>query len=1674
MPTLDVVGTVAVDVVPLVPNFNARLKAIVLPIADRVGREAGERMGEAISNNIVVAIPQAIQRGGAAATRVAGRQGDDAGGAFGRSLRRKLEVALKALPKITIGADTSEVDSDLQALRARLETLSGKRIGIDIDAADADRQVNELELELRRLGAAHPNITVRADTAVARAALKEVREAIAEITATPGHVRLETDGTFGARLRAVVEQAKASLPEINITADTSPARAEIQSLRAQLDALKDARVGIDIDAATALAQIETVQERLRILSLTSADVDVRADTAAAAAQLAALQAMADDTKVFRIKAIADTSQATNALLHLAIQAAVLAAIPVAPPLLAGLGGITAMATAGAAGLGALALVGIPAVMGVVGALQLKKAADEDATKASDAGAKSAVQAAQHALQMAGAQDALSAAHRNAARSITQANRQVEDAERAVAQATQRAADQRLQAAEAVERAEESLAGAKRDAQHAEEDLTAARAAAAQQLRELSDRLADGALDQRAAALRVRKAEEDLAEVRLKGGKASQLERDEAQLRYDQAVEAAKQQKQDFSDLQASAEKQRQAGVEGSDAVKAATERMSDAQKNVATQAEAVADAQRAAARTQVEAAQSVVDAQRRVADATEAASAAQVSAAEAVQSAERGVASARLSGATATTQAVTKADEYRKALAKMTPAQRQLFESIAGPRGLTSAFKEWSTSLHPAVLPLFTRGVDGMKGSLPGLTPLVLAAARGVGTLMDKSSAQLKNPFWMSFKQGIKDHAETAVVGLGTAIGNVFKGAAGIIDAFLPHMDGIVATSDRITGRFATWGTKLKGSPDFERFLKYVKDTSPGVAEFLGNLMKAALDVAKALSPVSQAMFVVLEPVMNAISWISQNAPEFVVALWGIYFATKAISLGMGAFAVAMIVYEAAMIAGMIATSGFAFALGATGIVPIIRAVIIVIALLAAGIVWAYNNVGWFRTAVDTAWAGIKIATEFLWEKILKPAFEGIWWAIKGVGTIAMWLWDHAIGPAFGFIWEAGKILFTILAVAVLVPIYLLFKQLAKVAMEVWEVLGPVFGWIGEKALWFYNAGIKPAFNNFKDQLTSSGKAAMYLWNEYISPVFGWIADKARWLYEIGVKPHMDNLRHLMDMVADAFEGSKNNIKASWEQLKEITKGPVSFVVNTVYNGGIVPVWNAVAEVTGVDPLEKVKGFHTGGVMSGYSPGRDDRLIAVGGGEAIMRPEWTRAVGVDRINQWNAAARSGGIGGVQRAIAGGTPAFAKGGVVDWFSDKASKVGSVLKGGWDALTDPAGLFDELTGGIKKQLGGLARNPWAQAAGKIPIEILKGLKDKAVELLTFGGDGGGSWSRPVNANYGTGFGVAGGMWSSGHHTGLDFPASIGTLIRAVAAGQVTMATDGGPYGQHVMINHGGGLSSLYAHMSEILTTVGKTVSQGDVIGRVGATGNVTGPHLHLEARVNGRAVDPMTYLDGGSEGGNGGSGVARWRGVVNQALRLTGNPSSYADTTLRRMMQESGGDPRAVNRWDTNALMGMPSVGLMQVIRPTFDAYAGEMRDVGPKMYGVSIDPLANIYSSMRYAMSRYGNLPRAYDRPGGYASGGFPGVGELAWVGEHGPELVRFLSPTQVYSHSESVAMSRQASSLSGVSPAAAGATQLHADVHVYVGDREITDIVDVRITQREASTSSQLSTGRRL
>ncbi|MFD5134344.1 M23 family metallopeptidase [Streptomyces olindensis] len=114
----------------------------------------------------------------------------------------------------------------------------------------------------------------------------------------------------------------------------------------------------------------------------------------------------------------------------------------------------------------------------------------------------------------------------------------------------------------------------------------------------------------------------------------------------------------------------------------------------------------------------------------------------------------------------------------------------------------------------------------------------------------------------------------------------------------------------------------------------------------------------------------------------------------------------------------------------------------------------------------------------------------------------------------------------------------------------------------------------------------------------------------------------------------------------------------------------------------------------------------------------------------------------------------------------------------------------------------------------------------------------------------------FGQAGAYWSSGYHTGLDFAAPTGTPIKAVHSGTITEAGWNGSYGYKTVLTLDDGTEIWYAHQSSIGVSVGQKVNTGDVIGRVGATGNVTGAHLHLEVHSGGSSsgIDPLAWLRG----------------------------------------------------------------------------------------------------------------------------------------------------------------------------------------------------------------------------
>jgi tape measure domain-containing protein len=343
-----------------------------------------------------------------------------------------------------------------------------------------------------------------------------------------------------------------------------------------------------------------------------------------------------------------------------------------------------------------------------------------------------------------------------------------------------------------------------------------------------------------------------------------------------------------------------------------------------------------------------------------------------------------------------------------------------------------------------------------------------------------------------------------------------------------------------------------------------------------------------------------------------------------------------------------------------------------------------------------------------------------------------------------------------------------------------------------------------------------------------------------------------------------------------------------------------------------------LRAFATGGVMPGYNPGRDDSLIAVGGGEAIMRPEWTRVIGADKVNAMNHAARMGGAKGVQDYLS---------------AHEGFSLGGVFGSVWNGL---------------KNVG-----------GKV-VDVVAGLGKSAVSTLAK------------------------------------------NILRPLVDG--------------------------------FKNTIG---------GRAGVLGRLFGGILDsLLTKVENWGTKQETSTGGGGTPGAAG-GAKRWTSVILTALRMLGQSASWLPTVLSRMNRESGGDPNAINLWDSNAKAGYPSQGLMQTIPGTFYAYAGALAGRGIR------DPLANTYAGLNYAIHRYGSLA-ALNRPGGYAKGTNNATRGWKWVGERGPELVKFKGGEQVI-------------------PNGGG----NVNVQVFIGERELTDIVDVRVTHNNNRMADALRRGRR-
>ncbi|MES9508862.1 LysM peptidoglycan-binding domain-containing M23 family metallopeptidase [Streptomyces sp. NPDC000609] len=162
---------------------------------------------------------------------------------------------------------------------------------------------------------------------------------------------------------------------------------------------------------------------------------------------------------------------------------------------------------------------------------------------------------------------------------------------------------------------------------------------------------------------------------------------------------------------------------------------------------------------------------------------------------------------------------------------------------------------------------------------------------------------------------------------------------------------------------------------------------------------------------------------------------------------------------------------------------------------------------------------------------------------------------------------------------------------------------------------------------------------------------------------------------------------------------------------------------------------------------------------------------------------------------------------------------------------------------------------SKAPSVAAEKSAPAQSAPAAETKAPAAAPATRSTGSGYVHPVPGNHTTNYRASGSNWSSGSHTGIDFPVSTGTSVKSITSGTVVAAGWGGAYGNQVVVKHADGHYSQYGHLSSVSVSTGQTVGAGQQIGLSGATGNATGPHLHFEVRTGpayGSDIDPIAFL------------------------------------------------------------------------------------------------------------------------------------------------------------------------------------------------------------------------------
>ncbi|MFL6092810.1 phage tail tape measure protein [Corynebacterium durum] len=814
------------------------------------------------------------------------------------------------------------------------------------------------------------------------------------------------------------------------------------------------------------------------------------------------------------------------------------------------------------------------------------------------------------------------------------------------------------------------------------------------------------------------------------------------------------------------------------------------------------------------------------------------------------------------------------------------------------------------------------------------------------------------------------------------------------------------------------------------------VLKALGFVIGGTIVVAVvAAVKVFEGLAWVLQQATNVLSWIVTNGFIPLVNILGLvveWVGTRlgdAINAGIGFLGVAwnamatgiQWAWDNIILPAWSAMDYFARVTLATIGTLVLAPLLIAWNLLSSGIQWAWDNL------IRPTWDAMNVGINVLWNAVLLPIFNWIGGAWNAMAAVVRLGWDTVIKPAWDALAAGANWLWGAVLNVVFNWIHSKWTEMSNLIRWAYDtIIKPAWDAVAASINWLWNNVFNPIVGFMKDAWNGWGiiirwvydnvvkptwdavaGALNWLWNNVTLPILTWMGDKwnemgngIKWVADNVVHPVFDGLRGGLDRLRGWFHDTVENIGKIWDGIKEKTRKPVEFVVNTVYNNGIRKAWNAVAKLVGLGDLPEHK-FATGGVLPGYSPGIDNYrffnprfgFLDLGGGEAIMRPEVTRAMGgkpaVDALNK---AAQTQGVMGVRKMLGAGA-AYAKGGVFG------------PNGGTPQVEEfthrIAGLFNELKSehGKPYQYGGVGNPSWD----------CSGLWSGITQYLNGGSLRGGRIFN-TESNFG----------QFGFVPGLNGRVTIGVLSGkgGGANGHMAGTIDGtnlessGDNGVQIGGRARGSDNSLFNHTYTLAKFLGEFLSGGNGGGgfnlgamvkglwdaAINKIGDFPGKEQHgdfgklpgaIAKTLADKAWDFIKSKIGTFSGAAGVAGNAEsWREMAMAAMRRQGfnaDDPRQVNAMLAQIQSESGGNPGIAQQIvDQNGTGESAGVGLLQIIPGTFAAN----RD--PELPNDRRDPWANMNAALRYYRSRYGtDLTTMWGHGHGYATGGvLPDFGKM--------------------------------------------------------------------------------------